>query len=134
VKQTILVVDDDRVALATMRQTLESKGYAVATATNGEDALEYVASNPAPDLVLLDVTMPGISGFETCRRLRKAPKTTTVPIVLLTGRNEIKDLEEGKDAGSDLHLVKPVRGERLVSFVGMFLAEKRLARRSSDPT
>jgi putative two-component system response regulator len=130
-KKKILAVDDDVTALDAMRQNLERKGYAVVTANSGEDALEYVASNEAPDLILLDVQMPGINGYETCRRLRAASKTEKVPIVFLTGRSELDDLKQGKEAGSDLYLVKPVLGNKLLSFVGMFLSDTPLSRRSS---
>jgi DNA-binding response OmpR family regulator len=73
--------------------------------------------------------MPGISGFDTCRKLRAAPKTAGVPVVFLTGRSQLGDIAEGKAAGSDLYLIKPVLGAKLLSFVGMFLSDTAVFKR-----
>ena len=79
----ILVVDDTPANVKLLVDVLTVKGYDVASAVNGEEALEKVASNP-PDLVLLDIMMPGLSGYEVCRRLRDDPATALLPVVLCT--------------------------------------------------
>lgn len=120
-KKRILAVDDDPTALGALRQILIQKGYDVVIAPNGEDALELVKSGF--DLVILDVAMPGLSGFDVCRQLRKDPVTQDVPVIFLTAKGLLMDMAEGQDAGSDLYLIKPVLATKLINMVGMFLSD-----------
>jgi DNA-binding response OmpR family regulator len=120
-KKRILAVDDDPIAVGALRQILTQKGYDVATAASGEEALERVRSGF--DLVILDVAMPGISGYETCRRIREDALTCNVPVIFLTAKGLLMDMAEGQDAGSDLYLIKPVLATKLLHMVSMFLSD-----------
>ena len=102
----ILVVDDEVANVRVFGRLMGRLGYEVLTAPSGELALESVARD-RPDLVLLDVNMPGIDGFEVCRRLKSDTRTRLIPIVLITGLNAIEDRVRGIDAGADDFLAKP---------------------------
>ncbi len=121
-KKKILAVDDDATALGALRQILIQKGYDVSTAPNGHDALKALAASTF-DLVILDVSMPGLSGYDVCRRIRAEEKTRDLPVIFLTAKGMLVDMTEGEDAGSDLYLVKPVLATKLLNMVGMFLSE-----------
>jgi two-component system phosphate regulon response regulator PhoB len=122
-KKRILAVDDDATALGALRQILVQRGYEVVTAGNGEEALQLLGSESV-DLMILDVTMPGISGFELCREIRKKPETQNTPVIFLTAKGMLPDMVEGRNAGSDLYLVKPVLATKLINMVGMFLSDE----------
>ncbi|MBL8675293.1 MAG: response regulator [Rhodospirillales bacterium] len=121
----ILVVDDIAENRDILRARLESLGYAIEDAVDGLDALARIAASP-PDLVLLDVMMPGMDGFEVCRRLRADAALPFVPIILVTARAETKDLVTGLDAGADDYLFKPFDHATLVARVRAMLRIKRL--------
>jgi two-component system KDP operon response regulator KdpE len=108
---TILVVDDEPQIRRVMRTTLSSQGYSVIEAKSGEEALEKLRAERA-DLILLDVNMPGTSGLETCREIRR---TSDVPIIMLTVRNTEKDKVQALDAGADDYVVKPFGAEELMA-------------------
>lgn len=120
-KKRILAVDDDATALSALRQILSTKGYEVVTATDAEEGMELLAAG-ACDLAILDVGLPGISGFEMCRRIRAAPQTQELPVIFLTAKGLLMDMAEGEDAGSDLYLIKPVLATKLLNMVAMFLS------------
>src|SRR5579864_3850565 len=107
----ILVVDDEPQIRRVMRTTLASHGYAIKEAKSGEEALESIRSEK-PDLILLDVNMPGMSGVETCREIRSS---SDVPIIMLTVRNTEKDKVKALDAGADDYVVKPFGIEELLA-------------------
>jgi DNA-binding response OmpR family regulator len=121
-KKKILAVDDDATALGALRQILVQKGYDVSTAPNGQDALTALR-NSTFDLVILDVSMPGLSGYEVCRKIRQEDKTRDLPVIFLTAKGMLVDMTEGEEAGSDLYLVKPVLATKLLNMVGMFLSD-----------
>ncbi|MCW5745715.1 MAG: response regulator [Alphaproteobacteria bacterium] len=121
----ILVVDDVAENREIVQMRLESQGYDVATAVDGEDGLAKIAAL-APDVVLLDVMMPKLDGFEVCRRLRADTSIPFVPIILLTARAETQDLVAGLDAGADDYLFKPIDHATLVARVRAMLRIKRL--------
>lgn len=102
----ILIVDDEAQNIEVLRRLMTRLGYAVLTASNGESGLESVARD-APDLVLLDVRMPGIDGFEVCRRLKADPATRLIPVVLITTLTDSKDRVSGINAGADDFVAKP---------------------------
>jgi putative two-component system response regulator len=102
----ILVVDDESANVEVFSRLMTRLGYEVLTASNGEMALELVARD-RPDLVLLDVNMPGIDGFEVCRRLKEAPGTRLIPVVLITALTASEDRIRGIEAGADDFLAKP---------------------------
>jgi two-component system KDP operon response regulator KdpE len=119
----ILVVDDEPQIRRVMRTTLASQGYSVAEARNGDEALEVIPAE-RPDLILLDVNMPGRSGVETCREIRQG---SDVPIIMLTVRNSERDKVQALDAGADDYVVKPFGSEEL-------LARIRAALRRATPS
>ena len=121
-KKKILAVDDGATAHGALRQILVQKGYDVSTAPNGHDALRALAGGSF-DLVILDVSMPGLSGYDVCRKIRQGEKTRDVPVIFLTAKGMLVDMTEGEEAGSDLYLVKPVLATKLLNMVGMFLSD-----------
>lgn len=123
----ILVVDDQPVIRQIARSTLQSQGYEILEASNGEDALE-IARVELPDLVLLDVRMPGISGLDVCRTLKHDPGTSHIKIVMLTGELLEEDREEGLREGADEYFTKPFSPIQLLNklraLLGQFGPEK----------
>ena len=102
---TILVVDDERAVRESLRRALELEGYGVELAEDGEQALRRLEHEPSPDLVVLDVLMPGVDGLEVCRRVRQSG--SSVPVLMLTARTEVDSRVAGLDAGADDYLPKP---------------------------
>ena len=105
-RQTILVVDDTPENLTLMHGLLRDR-YHVKVAPNGERALQVAAAHPVPDLILLDVVMPGMGGFEVCRRLKADLRTAAIPVMFLTSKSEIEDEQQGFDAGAVDYIPKP---------------------------
>jgi len=108
----VLVVDDSQVTGKVTQSYLEAAGYEVRTVLDGQMALQAAEDHPW-DLILLDVVLPGIDGFEVCRRLRKLPATAHVPIIMLTSKSTIADKKVGFEAGADDYLTKPVEAADL---------------------
>ena len=106
-QQTILVVDDTPENLALMHGLLRDL-YQVKVANSGERALQIVAGGSLPDLILLDVMMPGMGGIETCRHLKGDARTATIPVIFLTAKAEIEDEQQGFDAGAVDYITKPI--------------------------
>ncbi len=102
----ILAVDDDEPVLRSVKRVLESAGFTVNTAANGQEALKMI-ERERPDLVVLDIIMPGIDGLEVCRRIRADPFIAKVPILFLTAKGRPSDIAQGLDAGGDDFLTKP---------------------------
>ena len=107
----ILVVDDEAQIRRVMRTTLSSQGYVISEAKTGEEALELMRKE-RPDLILLDVNMPGMGGLETCRQIRRG---SDAPIIMLTVRNAERDKVAALDAGADDYVVKPFGIEELLA-------------------
>jgi DNA-binding response OmpR family regulator len=132
-KKRILAVDGDATASGALRQVLLQKGYEICVATSGEEALERLRAERF-DLVILDVLLPGLSGFDVCRRIRQEPATRDIPIIFLTAKGQLMDMAEGDDAGSDLYLIKPLLASKLLHMIGLFLSDDRpLLRRKPQP-
>jgi putative two-component system response regulator len=110
----VLVVEDDPANRALLERLLEREGYRTKAAGDGEAALLAVAEH-APDLILLDIGLPRMDGYEVTRRLRSNLRTLTVPVILLTGRSGLEDVVEGLDAGADDFLSKPFRQPELLA-------------------
>jgi class 3 adenylate cyclase len=121
----VLVVDDTPANVKLLGDLLASRGYAVATAATGEEGLAKVASE-APDLVLLDVMMPGMSGYDVCRKLRENPATALLPVVLCTSLDPQQERVKGIEAGADDFLSKPVNQPELFARVKSLLRVKSL--------
>jgi DNA-binding response OmpR family regulator len=103
---TILVVDDDPGVVRVVEINLTQEGYQVRTAGDGEEALASIAQE-APDLVVMDVMMPRLDGFETLKRLKGEPATADIPILMLTARAQDEDVFEGYGTGAQWYLTKP---------------------------
>ena len=102
----ILIVDDFPANLNLLGQTLESAGYKVVAVPSGTHALQ-IAARTEPDLILLDVMMPEMDGFETCRRLKANPSTAEIPVIFITAKDEIESLIEGFEVGGVDYITKP---------------------------
>jgi adenylate cyclase len=127
----ILVVDDVADNVEILRMRLDSLGYEVAVATDGEQALEMVRADP-PDLLLLDIMMPKIDGLEVVRRIKADPTLPFIPVVLVTAKANPKDVVAGLDAGGDDYLTKPVDHAALVARVRAMLRIKSLHDQLAD--
>ena len=117
---TILAVDDERSIVRLVQINLERHGYRVVTAFDGREALEKVASE-RPDLIVSDVMMPYLDGFELLRTLKKNPATRDIPIILLTAKAMDTDVTIGWQSGADCYLTKPFNSSELVAFVRRIL-------------
>ena len=124
---TVLVVDDNEQNLELLQAYLESLPCRILTATDGVDALSIVERED-PDLILLDVMMPRMSGFEVCKKLKAQPSTRTIPIIMVTALNEIGDVERGVESGTDDSLSKPVKKIELLTRVKSLLRVRQLKR------
>ncbi|PYM43392.1 MAG: adenylate/guanylate cyclase domain-containing response regulator [Candidatus Rokuibacteriota bacterium] len=121
----ILVVDDTPQNVKLLADLLTAKGYAVVTASSGVQALEKVPKE-TPDLVLLDVVMPEMSGYEVCRKIRTNPATATLPVVMVTALDPAQERVKGIDAGADDFLSKPINQQELLARVRSLLRIKLL--------
>jgi signal transduction histidine kinase len=124
-RRRILVVDDDRLNVRILSSILKKEGFEVADADSGEGALEAYARF-LPDLVLLDVVMPGIDGFETCRRLRSASNGKSAPVIFVTARSDPNDIVEGLRAGGVDYLPKPFMAEEVLARIHSHLQNRIL--------
>jgi class 3 adenylate cyclase/CheY-like chemotaxis protein len=121
----ILVADDNSANVEILRARLAAHGYEILTAANGGEALA-LAREQQPDLILLDVMMPGLDGFEVCRRLKADGALPFMPVILVTARTDTKDVVAGLEAGADEYLTKPVDQAALVARVKSMLRIKAL--------
>ncbi|MCC6484056.1 MAG: response regulator [Armatimonadetes bacterium] len=112
----ILAVDDEKHIVRLVQVNLERQGYDVVTANDGREALEKVASEN-PDLVVLDVMMPYMDGFEVLQNLRRNPNTRDIPVIMLTAKAQDADVFRGWQSGVDCYLTKPFNPIELISFV-----------------
>jgi DNA-binding response OmpR family regulator len=122
VTRRILIVDDDPRLLHVVSMYLGIEGYEVDTAPNGEEGLRLLEQH-RPDLVVLDVMMPGIDGLEACRRIKSNPETRTIPVVLFTALSRTDDVENGRAAGANRFINKPFSLIGLGAVIRSFLSE-----------
>ncbi len=114
-QKTVLVVDDSKVALMTEVMILRRDGrFEIIEGKNGEEAVELAVKHQ-PDLILMDVNMPVMDGFEACRVLRNKAETKTIPIILVTTRGEAENIEAGYENGCSDYVTKPINGSELLS-------------------
>jgi CheY-like chemotaxis protein len=119
----ILVVDDSKTALMMEREILEKRtSYQCVTASDGQEAVEK-AQQERPDLILMDVVMPRMNGFEACKMMRQQASTREIPIVLVTTRGEESYMEAGFKSGCNDYITKPVNGAELVALIQGYLGE-----------
>ena len=123
----ILLVDDNPTNLKVLWQALEEETYEIMAATSGQQALD-LAQSGAPDLILLDVMMPYMDGFETCRRLKANPQTAAIPVLFITARDETEALVEGFNAGGFDYIVKPFRSAEVLARTRTHLERTHLAK------
>ncbi len=128
-KVIILAVDDKVANLRLIEYCLQDHDFELITAMNGEDGLKKASKN-RPDLVLLDVMMPGIDGFETCRRLKQNPATASIPVIFLTILDNIEEKVKGFQAGGIDYIAKPVKKAellaRVATHINQYLSHRRL--------
>ncbi len=122
--ERILIVDDDEDVLLIVQTILDNAGYTTAVARNGREGVEK-AMDQTPDLILLDVMMPELSGWEVCTTLKSAAETRHIPIAMLTVKSEIRDLITGMQVGADDYITKPFTRKKLLSTVKRLLEEER---------
>ena len=122
-KDLVLVVDDNPQNLQVLGPMLENKGYDVAFATSGEQALEFIDSE-TPDLVLLDIMMPGMDGYQVCKRLKKEKTTASIPVIFLTAKSDADDIVQGFEAGGVDYVTKPFNSAELLARVKTHLELK----------
>lgn len=120
----ILIVDDDTDHARMVQTTLESSGYQTSTVNDGLSALEQVKTK-MPDLMVLDVAMPGLDGWQVLRQLRADTSIAGLPVILLTAKTEADDIAMSWHAGADLYLKKPFSAPTLLSFVERLLNQTR---------
>ncbi|MBM3319774.1 MAG: response regulator [Candidatus Eisenbacteria bacterium] len=116
----ILVVDDEVYILHILDFSLGAEGYEVLTAADGEEAVR-LARTEKPDLIVLDIMMPKVDGFEACRRLKADPETSPIPVILLTAKGREVDRQVGMEVGADDYIVKPFSPTRLIEKIENYL-------------
>lgn len=114
--RNIIIVEDDEDIADSIRYNLDREGFRVRVAVTGEEALSLILNGP-PSLILLDLNLPGMNGFEICRRLREEPSTATIPILMLTARADETDKVLGLNMGADDYITKPFSMRELVARV-----------------
>ncbi|MDO8464390.1 MAG: response regulator [Gallionella sp.] len=125
-KATILLVDDVPDNLALMSSLLKND-YRVKIANSGEKALKIAASNSPPDLILLDIMMPGMDGFEVCQRLKRDPRTMNIPVIFVSAKAEEEDEQKGLELGAVDYITKPISPHIVMARVKNHLALKAMA-------
>lgn len=123
----ILVVDDDPNSLRLLCDALEDQGYTVLIATHGEAALQRLR-HAKPAAILLDGVMPGLSGFETCQRIKAAPHSAHIPVIFMTGLADTSDIVQGFESGGVDYVVKPIRIEEVLARLARHTHNARMAR------
>ena len=127
----ILIVDDEPLNLELLEQELEELGYEIVAARNGQEALDATQTR-APDVILLDVLMPGMDGFEVCRQLKASPMTCDVPVLFMTALSDVNDKLKAFDAGGVDYIVKPFQSEEVIARVSTHLQLHRARRELAE--
>ena len=132
-RETILVVDDEEDILELVQYNLSRAGFKTSCVTSGEEALRVVRGTP-PDLILLDLMLPGVDGLEVCRLLKRDPKTAHVPVVMLTAKGEEADVVAGLELGADDYVTKPFSPRVLLARVKAVLRRRVSAEQEDAAT
>lgn len=119
-RKKILIVEDEESLLRLESILLTSKGYDVKGVPNGQAALEAIASQK-PDLILLDIMLPEIDGFEVCRRIKAAKDTSHIPVIMLTAKKCQDDFSRGQEVGADWYITKPFKSSMVIETIQRFL-------------
>ncbi len=120
-QKRILICDDDPAILRVLQVNLEVEGYETLLAHHGEEALE-IATREKPDLIILDIMMPRLDGYQTCERLKAADDTKDIPVVFLSAKAQASDIEKGKTYGVEEYLTKPFDPDTLVETIERLLS------------
>ncbi|NVN99607.1 MAG: response regulator [Geobacteraceae bacterium] len=115
-QKKILIVEDEESLLKLESILLSTRGYLVAGVKDGMAALTEIGRE-RPDLVLLDIMMPGIDGFEVCRRIKENPDTAAIPVVMLTAKKSTADQNRGAEVGADAYVTKPFKSGRIIEII-----------------
>lgn len=126
-RRSILLVEDDADLVRLVTHWLEREGYRVRSVASGHAALEALAGGPLPDLVLLDVMIPHITGFDILRRVRTEARTRTLPVVMMTSLTREKDVKRGRLLGANDYIVKPLMEQDFLGRVARALGDPRAA-------
>ena len=119
-KQKILIVEDEESLLKLESILLTSKGYDVRGVSNGQQALDAI-DEEHPDLVLLDIMLPEIDGFEVCQRIKDNPETKDIPVIMLTAKKSREDMARGEKVGADWYITKPFKSAMVIETIQRFL-------------
>lgn len=122
----ILIVEDEESLLKLESILLSSKGFKVVGVMDGTAAMEEINRNP-PDLVILDIMLPGIDGFEVCRRIKSNPDTNAIVVVMLTAKKNSQDMERGTAVGADAYITKPFKSAQLIGTIERLLRQQVVA-------
>lgn len=122
--ETVLIVDDEEDILQLIRYNLEKEGYRTITTTSGEQAL-YEAKRNLPNLIILDLMLPGVDGIEVCKQLRAVEETKLIPILMVTAKSEESDIITGLEVGADDYITKPFSPKVLVARVRAIMRRSR---------
>ncbi|MFT7651897.1 MAG: twitching motility two-component system response regulator PilH [Limisphaerales bacterium] len=118
----VLVIDDSRTEAQAMHHTLESRGYEVSIASCGEEGV-VTAAIEQPDIILMDVVMPGLNGFQATRQIKHSADTKHIPVIIVSGKDQAIDIIWGERQGAANYLVKPVQANALISAIEVALTE-----------
>jgi len=124
IRQKILIVDDEMATLLPLKRSLESEGYAVIEACNGYEAIKK-SKLEMPELIILDLMMPGMDGIEVCNQLKKDSLTERIPVIMLTARDEVRDKVKGLEMGADDYVTKPFHLNELEARIRNILKRSR---------
>jgi len=120
----IFIVEDELDFLSTLRERLEFEGFEVTTAVDGEEALKKIPEEQ-PDLILLDIMLPEMNGYQVCRELKSTPETETIPVVVVTAKSQESDKFWAKETGADDYVTKPFEMEELLQKIQDNLQESK---------
>ena len=122
--EKVLIVDDDNEITMLLEFILKEGGYATFVAHNGEDGIK-IALEEKPDILVLDLMMPGIDGFQVCAKLKSDDTTKNIPIIMLTALGMGKDFEKGLESGADWYITKPFESQHLIKRIKYLLEAKK---------
>ena len=119
-RKKVLIVDDETSMVSVLQRHVSNAGYVYESASNGQEALDKI-QREMPDLVLLDLMMPGLNGFETCRRLRADEKTKKLPVIIITALRSDTDSADAAACGANEFMVKPINADNLAKRLRLYL-------------
>lgn len=122
-ERTVLIIEDEKLIIVSTQMVLEAAGFRVESATNGEDGIAK-AKSLAPDLVLLDIMMPGIDGWETLTRLKRDTATSNIPVIIFTAREHARGHQKSSEMGAADYFRKPFEPDELIELVEKHVAQK----------